>query len=76
MFQAIKDETALEVHKHLSMFVLIIMSHGQTGDQILSHDNKLVKLGDIKHLLSASQFTAMKGKPKLIIIQACSGSKF
>ncbi|KAF6035145.1 CASP2 [Bugula neritina] len=75
MFQAIKDETALEVHKHLSMFVLIIMSHGQTGDQILSHDNKWVKLGDIKHLLSASQFTAMKGKPKLIIIQACSGNR-
>jgi len=76
MFQAIKKETSLEVHRHLSMFVLIIMSHGQTGDTILSRDNKWVKLGDIKQLLSASQFTAMKGKPKLIVVQACSGSKF
>ena len=57
------------------MFVLVIMSHGTRGDKIFGADSQPVDLMDIKDLLSPKKFPAMKGKPKLLIIQACSGGK-
>lgn len=54
------------------MFVLVISSHGTEG-HVCGSDDVLVKLTDIYDLLSPKNFTAMKYKPKLIIIQACGG---
>lgn len=58
------------------MFVLCIMSHGTENDDISGTDGKPVKLTEVYDLLSATKFPAMAGKPKMVILQACSGSKF
>ena len=67
------DQTTGEsVHKNLGVFVLMITSHGYEHC-IAGVDHKLVKLTDIYDLLSARNFPAMQGKPKLLFIQACAG---
>ena len=58
------------------MFVFVIMSHGIRGDYVLDRERQPVDLVKIRDLLSPHHFPAMKGKPKLIIIQACSGGWF
>ncbi|XP_067947674.1 malignant fibrous histiocytoma-amplified sequence 1 homolog [Watersipora subatra] len=75
IFREIKEETQREEHECLSMFVLVIMSHGQTGDMILDSKGHPFSLADIKNMLSPLNFPSMAGKPKLLIIQACSGEK-
>ena len=57
------------------MFVLVIMSHGQRGDIILDVDKNPVDLVKVYNLLSPAKFPAMAGKPKMVIVQACSGGK-
>ena len=72
--QLINVDTGENVHKELGMFVLVIMSHGDEGC-VLGSDDRRVKLTDIYNMLSGDNFPAMSGKPKLIIIQACSGGR-
>ena len=82
MIQTIHDETQLvdrdthtSVHANLGMFVLVIMCHGDFGT-VLSKEGgsyKHIRLVDIYRLLSPKEFPGMKGKPKMIILQACSG---
>jgi len=66
------DQTGQSVYKDLGMFVLVITSHGAEGT-VVGSDHKHIKLTDIYQLLSAQNFPAMKGKPKLLVIQACAG---
>ena len=58
------------------MFVIVLMSHGERGDIITDSEGQPVELVDIQDLLSPKNFPAMKGKPKLMIVQACSGGKY
>jgi len=67
------DETGESVYKNLGVFVLMITSHGTEGC-VAGVDGKLVKLSDISKMVSARNFPAMLGKPKLLVIQACAGS--
>ena len=71
----IKEETERGDHRNLGMFALVLMSHGKGGDVILDSQCQPVRLAQIRKLLSPSHFPAMKGKPKLLIVQACSGGK-
>ena len=68
------DQTGRSVHEDLGMFVLVITGHGAEGS-VQGSDAEHIRLTDIYQLLSARNFPAMKGKPKLIIIQACAGGK-
>lgn len=52
------------------MFVLAIMTHGDNAT-VANPDSTLESLTAIYKRLS--QFPAMTGKPKLIIVQSCSG---
>ena len=52
------------------------MSHGTDGDVIYGSDRGQVRLTEVKDLLSPGLFPQMSGKPKFVIIQACSGSKY
>jgi hypothetical protein len=74
MLAEIKEETQRTEHKQYSMFVLVIMSIGREGNIVLDCNRQPVKLIDLQDLLSPRNFPAMKGKPKLMIVQACSGS--
>ena len=71
--KAITEEIRKKEHKTLGMFVLVVMSLGKRNDVILDIERKPVKLMDIYDLLSPINFPAMAGKPKLVIVQACSG---
>ncbi|XP_067941065.1 malignant fibrous histiocytoma-amplified sequence 1 homolog [Watersipora subatra] len=73
ILKKIEKETKREEHHKLGMFVLIIMSHGTDGDMILDHHGEQFSLVSIRDSLSPQRFPAMAGKPKLIIVQACSG---
>ena len=70
--QLVDQTTGESVHKNLGVFVLMITSHGYE-QCIAGVDHKLVRLADIYDLLSARNFPAMQGKPKLLFIQACAG---
>ena len=72
----IKKETKRPRHYFLGMFVLVLMSHGGRDNLIYDSNNQPVSLVNIQDMLSPKNFPAMKGKPKLMIIQACSGGKY
>lgn len=67
--------TGESVHKDLSAFVLVVTTHGDEGC-VMGSDRKYISIPDLLQLLSPKNFPAMKGKPKIVIIQACGGSKF
>ena len=71
--QYIDKDTRESVHSNLGMFVLVLMSHGGYGT--ISAGDDVIRLGDIYRLLSSHNFPAMRGKPKMIILQACSGGQ-
>ena len=75
IYKEIKEETEKDVHYKYGMFVLVLMSFGKRGDILLDCYGQDVDLIKIQDMLSPSQFPAMEGKPKLMIIQACSGGK-
>lgn len=70
--QLTHPDTGESVHKDLGAFVLLITTHGSEG-MIYGSDGKGIRLSDMYKLFSPKNFPAMKGKPKLIFIQACSG---
>jgi len=55
--------------------VLVIMTHGGVGGFIYGADMKRVKLTDVYDLLTPLNFPGMAGKPKIVILETCSGSK-
>ncbi|XP_067935178.1 malignant fibrous histiocytoma-amplified sequence 1-like [Watersipora subatra] len=75
IYKEVREETKREEHSAFGMFVLVIMSHGARGHVIIDCDSQPVDLIAIKDLLSPRNFPRMKGKPKLIIVQACSGDR-
>jgi hypothetical protein len=69
--QYVDRDTGTSVHANLGMFALVLMSHGGYGT--ISTKDGTLKLVDIYRLLSSQNFPAMRGKPKMVILQACSG---
>lgn len=68
--QFLKDE----MHVESNMFVLLVICHGDSEENLLDKDQK--KTWNTNQL--ASELSAVKslhGKPKLLIIQACRGSE-
>ena len=63
-------------HKAYGMFVFVIMTHGERCDLLLDCKGEPVDLMIIKDLLSPRKFPLMERKPKLMIVQACSGGEF
>jgi len=76
MFETLEEETSLEVHKHYSMFVLVIMCHGLEDNKIILPSREVVPLRKLCDKINGNNFKYMKGKPKLVIVQACSGGKY
>ncbi|XP_067950830.1 caspase-3-like isoform X2 [Watersipora subatra] len=74
MINIIQKETEPNINNAFGMFVLIIMTHG-TETELYGSDGRPVKRSKIMDLLTAYRFPAMAGKPKLLILQACSGGR-
>ena len=62
-------------HDKFVAFVLIVMSHGYDEDCILGVDNKLVSVRSLMREFQAEKCPSLKGKPKILIIQTCRGSR-
>ena len=69
------DTSGQSVHIQMGVFVLVLTSHGDEGC-IIGSDRVYIRLTDIYDLLSPRNFPAMRGRPKIVIIQACAGCKF
>lgn len=66
------DNSRESIHNDLGMFVLVITSHG-AENAICGSDGARIRISSIKQLLSPKNFPAMKGKPKVVILQTCAG---
>lgn len=75
MLEIIRTVVGSPDHKDYGMFVLVIMSHGTENGKIYGTDLSCITSEEIEDALSHTNFPAMKGKPKLIIIQACRGGQ-
>ena len=61
-------------HSSYDCFVLWLLSHGKDG-HIYGADGVTVPIETVRDLFSNVQCPTLKGKPKLIFIQACRGSQ-
>jgi len=75
MLRVLNQEIQTTEHERFGVSAFIIMTHG-TENFIYGTDSHLVKLSDILDLMSPYTFKAMAGKPKIVVIQACSGGEF
>ncbi|XP_067022084.1 uncharacterized protein [Acropora muricata] len=62
-------------HDKFAAFVLIVMSHGDDRDCILGVDNRTTSVGALMREFQAERCPSLKGKPKILIIQTCRGSR-
>ena len=56
-------------------FVLVIMSHGGDGF-VVNASGRTESTDSLWTLLDSKNFKKMAGKPKLVLLQACSGSEY
>jgi len=73
MLHVIYHELQDKRHEDCGVFWLCILSHGTDTNYIYGSDGVPVNLRDIYDLLSPPNFPGMAGKPKVVMIQACSG---
>lgn len=66
------DEISLYDHKGYDCFVLWLMSHGQEG-QFYGADGETVPIDTVRNFFTNARCPTLKGKPKIIFIQACRG---
>jgi len=62
-----------EEQEDLGCHVLVIMTHGGLNNHIYGTDLKRVQLTDLYDLLTPLNFVGMAGKPKVVILEVCSG---
>ncbi|XP_074622863.1 caspase-3-like [Acropora palmata] len=62
-------------HDKFAVFVLIVMSHGDNRDCILGVDNRMTSVRALMREFQAERCPSLKGKPKILIIQTCRGSR-
>jgi len=73
MLSTVTSEVKKEEHKDLGCHMLVIMTHGGLDNHIYGTDMKRVKLTDVYDLLTPLNFPGMAGKPKVVILEVCSG---
>ena len=63
-----------DIHKHSNCFVLVILCHGKDNRHLLDRNRK--DAWDTEALLGdLSEVEMLRGKPKVVVIQAFRGSK-
>ena len=62
-------------HDKFAVFVLIVMSHGDNRGCILGVDNRMTSVRALMREFQAERCPSLKGKPKILIIQTCRGSR-
>ena len=67
----ILEDAAFADHSDYDCFVLWLMSHGQDG-QFYGADGQTIPIETVRDLFT--KCTTLKGKPKIVFIQACRGT--
>lgn len=75
MRSIIKTFSASEVHKHVDSAVVIILSHGKSGDLIYGTDAETVSMERILKCFNNENCPALLNRPKMFFVQACRGGK-
>ena len=73
--EGVAQEYGRKNHDKFVAFVLIVMSHGDDEDCVLGVDNKPVSVKALMKEFQAQKCPSLKGKPKILIIQTCRGSR-
>lgn len=68
----ILEDAAFADHSDYDCFVLWLMSHGQDG-QFYGADGQTIPIETVRDLFT--KCTTLKGKPKIVFIQACRGTQ-
>lgn len=68
----ILDEVSHQDHRQYDCFVLWLMSHGQNG-LFYGTDGDTVPIETVRDFFTNAKCPSLKGKPKVIFIQACRG---
>ena len=66
------DDISGDNHREYDCFVLWLMSHGQDG-LFYGSDGDTVLIDTVRNFFNNANCPSLKGKPKLIFIQACRG---
>ncbi|XP_013419932.1 caspase-2-like [Lingula anatina] len=74
MKEEIEQESQRDDHKIYDSFILFLLSHGTKG-AVYGTDGYPLPFKDIKAILNNRNCLGLSGKPKMIFIQACQGSK-
>ena len=75
MTEVLAKEAREKDHFEADSFILALFSHGANGE-VYGTDFKPVSIENtIKRAFDGRNCPALSGKPKLLIIQACQGSK-
>lgn len=70
----ILEDAAFDDHSNYDCFVLWLMSHGQDG-QFYGADGETISIETVRDFFSSKNCSTLKGKPKIIFIQACRGNQ-
>ncbi len=83
---ALKEEAENKAHRKLDSFMLVVLSHGNDGiiygkdgrpKSDDSHPKGCLDINkDILAAFDGNRCPHLHGKPKIILIQACQGSKY
>ena len=73
--KGVAQEYGRKNHDKFVAFVLIVMSHGDEKDCILGVDNDSISVRKLMKEFQAERCPSLKGKPKILIIQTCRGSR-
>ncbi|KAJ7393597.1 hypothetical protein OS493_006582 [Desmophyllum pertusum] len=68
------DDVSHQDHSAYDCFVLWLMSHGEDG-KLYGADGQTVHIESIRDFFNNAKCPSLKGKPKVIFIQACRGSE-
>ncbi|XP_013419501.2 caspase-2-like [Lingula anatina] len=74
MKEEIEQESRRDYHKNYDSFILFLLSHGTKG-AVYGTDGYQLPYKYIKTILNNKNCPGLRGKPKMIFIQACQGSK-
>ena len=66
----------IQMQSGLSCLALFILTHGDKNGQLTASDNFFSLNEDVMAELLPAKSPNLKGKPKMIFVQACQGGKF
>lgn len=71
--ERVKNIAQDEFLDNVNCLVVVVLTHGEPGDRLITTDGGFIFVSDITSVFSSSPH--LTGKPKLFLIQACKGEE-